>query len=154
MKRQRLDHRRIKIHWPYAVDEVALALTIAKGTVRRWLKGGLQTVDARRPALIRGADLIVYMKSRRRPKQPCPLGECYCFKCRASRKPASGKAEYITLNPVSGNLRATCSSCGSLMHRRTSIAQLDLLRGSLAVAVVEAPPRLIDSPTSSPNDHL
>jgi hypothetical protein len=154
MSRNRPNRRRVKVRRAYTVDEVARTLEIAKVTVRRWLKSGLSSTDQRKPALIRGYDLPDFLKSRAKPKQRCPPGHCYCVKCRSVRKPDGAIAEYIVLTASSGNLRAICPVCGSLMHRRTSAAQLELLRAQLEVTIVEASPRLRDSRQSSTNDHL
>lgn len=151
---RRPDRRRVKLHRSYTVDEVARLLDTAKGTVRRWLKNGLPAIDSQRPALIRGADLQDYLGARVKAKQPCPPGRCYCVKCKAVNAPAGAMAEYVIVNSTSGNLRAICPTCGSLMHRRTSLAQLDLIRREIEVTVVERSPRLREGDKSSMNDHL
>jgi excisionase family DNA binding protein len=152
--KHRADRRRVKIHRSYTVDEAARTLGTTKQTVRRWLKNGLAATDARKPALIRGADLAEYLKARIKPKQSCPPGHCYCVKCKSSNEPAGGMAEYIVITATSGNLRGLCPICDSLMHRRTSMAQLEQIRDRLDVTIVEGLPRLRDSHQSSTNDHL
>ena len=154
MSRNSPDRRRLKLHRSYTVDEAARTLGISKGTIRRWLKNGLHSVDDRKPALIRGSDLAEFLRSRSKPKQPCPPDYCYCVKCRSPRKPAGAMAEYIVLTATSGNLRAICPTCGSLMHRRTSAAQLEVIKTQLDVTIVEASPRIRDSRQPSVNDHL
>ncbi|MDP1602874.1 MAG: helix-turn-helix domain-containing protein [Legionella sp.] len=151
--RYRPDRRRIKIHRSYTVDEAAQTLGTAKGTIRRWLKKGLALVDARKPALIRGLDLAAYLSARIKPKQPCPPGHCYCVKCKAPKEPAGAFAEYIMISATSGNLRAVCPSCESLMHRRTSRAHLEQLRGKLDVTIVERIARIDDSHRPSSIEH-
>ena len=42
----------IKTHRNYTVDEVAKALGVSKGTVRRWIKCGLPVLKERKPMLI------------------------------------------------------------------------------------------------------
>ena len=111
------------------------------------------TTDLRKPALIRGGELADFLKSKAKSKQPCPPGQCYCVKCRSPHKPDGAMAEYIVLTATSGNLRGLCPTCGSWMHRRTSFAQLELIRAHLDVTMVEPLPRLRDSRQSSTNDH-
>jgi hypothetical protein len=94
------------------------------------------------------------MARQGRPKRSCPPGTCYCVKCRDARQPDGGMAEFVAINAKSGNLRALCPECGSLMHRRTSHAQLEAIRGFLDVTIVEAPIRINDSGQHSTNDHL
>jgi hypothetical protein len=113
--------------------------------VRRWLDKGLPAIRDRKPFLILGDDLAAYMAGRARPKRSCPPGTCYCVKCREARQPAGNMAEFVPINAHSGNLRALCPDCGSLMHRRTSASQLAAIRALLDVAIVERQPRLNDS---------
>lgn len=145
MAGHRLDRRRIKRHHSYTVDEAARATGAARGTVRRWLDKGLPAIRDRKPFLILGEDLAAYMARRARPRHTCPPGTCYCVKCRAARRPAGDMAEFVPVNARSGNLRALCPDCGSMMHRRTSTNQLAAIRASLDVAIVEREPRLNDS---------
>ena len=88
----------------YTVEETARCLSIARGTVRRWLKQGLTAIDGGKPALIRGSDLRAYLNAKARPKQSCPPGQCYCVKCKAPKEPAGAMAEYVVMTPTNGNL--------------------------------------------------
>jgi excisionase family DNA binding protein len=153
MARHRPNRRRLKIHRTYTVDEAARVLGVAKGTVRRWHKNGLAAIDTRKPTLLRGLDLLDYLAARTKPKQPCPPGQCYCVKCKAPKLPACGMAEYVVITPSNGNLRALCPTCGSMMHRRTSLTQLNAVRSNLDVTIVDRLARLRDSDQPSTNDH-
>lgn len=137
MTRHRPDRRRIKIHRPYTVDEIARLLGVCRATVRRWIKSGLPTIDKRKPAMVRGVDLLDFLNARARPKRPCPVGQCYCVKCRESRPPDAAMAEFVVLTASTGNLRGLCPACGTMMHRRTSLAQLEQVRTILDVTIVE-----------------
>jgi hypothetical protein len=137
MARHRPDRRRIKMHLSYTVDEAARTVGIRKPAVRRWMKAGLPVIDSRKPALIRGVDLLEFLKARAKPKQPCPPGHAYCVKCKAPHPPDGGMAEFVQLTPTNGNLRGLCPVCGTMMHRRTSLKQLEQIRGDLAVSIVE-----------------
>jgi excisionase family DNA binding protein len=154
MAGHRLDRRRIKLHHSYTVNEAARVIGAARGTVRRWLDKGLPAIRDRKPFLILGEDLVAYMAGRARPKRTCPPGTCYCVKCRDARRPDGNMAEFVPINAHSGNLRALCPDCGSLMHRRTAASQLAAIRAILDVAIVERQPRLNDSGHPSMNDHL
>ena len=52
--------------------------------------------------------------------------------------------DFLPLSQTSGNLRAICPVCTTLMHRRLSVTQLDALRAMLEVSIVEADERLTD----------
>src|SRR5689334_17341015 len=132
MRKGHPNHRRIKIHRSYVVEEIASLLGVHKNTVRRWVKAGLPTCDDRRPILIRGRDLVSFLQARRaRNKRQCRPGEMYCVRCRVPKLPAGDMAEYQQLTEKCGNLMAICPDCLSIMNRRVSVAKLALVRGRL-----------------------
>lgn len=131
--------RRVKRHRSYRVDEAASAVGSCRATIRRWIKEGLPTVRDTRPALILGSDLIEYLE-RKRSGPRCGLAECYCFRCRAPRQPALGMADFLPMTERGGNLRAICSVCGCLMHKRVSLATWKAIQDGLAVQIMERQP--------------
>ena len=138
--------RLVKIHRSYTVEEVARRLNVHKNTVRGWIRGGLPTIDARRPTLITGSDLRRFLEAKsKKRKQPCAPGEIYCVRCRAPKAPAEAIADYIPITSNSGNLRGRCPDCGTLIHRRVSYAKLDDFRTILDVALPQALPSIRES---------
>lgn len=154
MARHRLDRRRVKIHRNYTVEEIARLLGTCRATVRRWLKKGLKSIDGHRPTIVRGIDLLEYLAARMKPKTRCLPGYCYCVKCRTPHPPAGSMAEVKVLTATTGNMRALCPACGTMMHRRVSLAQLDHLRTFLDVSIMQAARPLRDTSTPCPNVHL
>jgi excisionase family DNA binding protein len=145
-KWRRPNPRLTKIHRSYSLDEAARLLRVHKNTIRTWIKQGLPTIDRRRPMLIHGADLSAFLKNRRnRAKQPCPPGHMYCFKCRSPKRPAPGMVDYLPITATSGNLRALCSDCGTLTHRRVARAKLDIIGTNLEIAFPQAVSRIRES---------
>ena len=51
MQKRHPNHRLVKIHRSYTVEEIAELFGIHKNTVRDWVKGGLATSDDKRPML-------------------------------------------------------------------------------------------------------
>jgi excisionase family DNA binding protein len=156
MARSRKPNRRgIKTHRNYTVDEAARLTGYAKGTIRRWIKSGnLPALLDRKPNLILGGDLSDFFSARGHSGAKLQLHECYCFKCRASRAPALRMADYLPLTVSTGNLRALCSVCASLMHKAISLVDLGALAGILEVTVREADRHLTDIASPSLDDHL
>jgi excisionase family DNA binding protein len=155
MAGHRFDRRGIKKHHSYTLDEAAATIGASKSTLQRWVRSNdLPSIRDHRPILILGEDLLEFLNGRVGPKTTCPPGECYCVKCRASRKPAGGMAEFRYAEGKSGNLRGLCPDCGNLMHRRTSLEQLEAIRGLLDVTVVELQQRINDCDEASINDHF
>lgn len=148
------DHRRIKRHRNYTVDEAARSLGVAKGTVRLWIKKGLPVIAEQRPTLILGEDLIDFLVARKRPKRRCALHECFCFSCREPRSPAFDAVEYHPLSATSGNLRALCSACATVMHKRLSVSRLNALKQILEVTILEGQRPLGEIDDPCVNDHL
>jgi hypothetical protein len=150
---RRADWRRVKRHRNYSVEEAARATGACKGTVRRWLKNGLPAVTDRKPALILGPDLIDFLAARQKPKQRCRLHECFCFSCRQPRPPALAEVEFFPLTASSGNLRALCATCTTIMHKRVSTAKLDELRALVTVTIRQASGGLVDTSNPCPGVH-
>jgi excisionase family DNA binding protein len=160
-KRKRRKHtlrpnrRSIKIHRAYTVEAAARVTGCAKGTIRRWIKSGaLPAIIDQKPHLILGADLYDYLKARATPRSKLRLHECYCFKCRAPRSPGLGMAEYLPLTPTTGNLRALCGTCTTIMHKAISLAALAGFADILEVTVRQAPKHITDIVNPSLDDHL
>ena len=59
------NHRLVKVHRSYSVEEISSLLGVHKNTVRAWLKQGLPPIDGRRPTLVHGPTLIRLLKDRR-----------------------------------------------------------------------------------------
>jgi excisionase family DNA binding protein len=99
--------RRVKLHRPYTVEELAAALGIHKQTIRRWIKHGMRPIDSGRPTVLRGHDIRAFLESRHtKAKRPCAPGEIFCFKCRVPKKPAGRVADLEVSRPSIGRLVA------------------------------------------------
>jgi hypothetical protein len=155
MRRRHPNHRLVKIHRSYTVEEIAELFAIHKNTVRRWVKSSLATSDNKRPMLILGIDLVAFLQARRRKnKRPCKAGEIYCVCCRAPRFPAENMVEYAPVTEKSGNLIAICPDCGVIINRRVSLARIDQIRGGMDISFPQALEHLIESPKSTVNSDL
>lgn len=153
--KRRSNHRLVKTHRNYTVDEAATLLGVAKVTVRRWIKcGALPAVTDKKPALILGGELADFLKARSTKGPKLPLSQCYCFKCRTARSPALDMVEYAPLNDRSGNLRALCAKCSTVMHKAISAGALPELERLFDLSIVERQRHLMDTSNPSLNDHL
>ena len=148
---RRFDCRRVKLYHSYTISELSALIGAHKHTISRWIAAGLKTTDARRPLLIHGADFRAFIKAREPIKQPCQLGEFYCFHCRAPKPPALNMADYHPRTPLRGQLSAICSDCGRMIYRATTLAKLGQIRAELDVAFPKAQQRLDDSASALSN---
>jgi hypothetical protein len=108
--------------------------------VRRWVKGGLRTIDSHRPQLIHGTDLIEYLDRRQRGrKRRCAPDQMFCFTCREPRRPAGGCVALVQLSPR-WMVQGPCQICGTQMNRASSARRFAELERTFTVTI--ASPRL------------
>lgn len=149
---KRINPRRAKLHRSYSVTELAERLGVHKNTVRQWIKSGLPVVDGTRPVLILGSDFQVWWSKRSKAaKRPCQPGQMFCFKCRKPKRPALGMVEYIATNAVTGNLKAICETCETMMHQSARLANLTTRMPGMDVQITQAPSRIVERAHPSPN---
>ena len=137
--RRRLNPRLVRIHFSYSINDIVGRFGIHKNTVRNWLKHGLPRIDDARPTLVHGQDLRAFLERRQQArKRKCPPGTFYCLKCREPRPPALGMVDFIEMTVTSGNLKALCAICGTVMNRRAQRARIDAVMPNLTVQFSQA----------------
>lgn len=142
----------IKLNRSYSADELAKRLGVHKNTVRNWQREGLNAIDSKRPVLFHGETVRAFLVKRNASRRcPCPPGTIYCFRCRAPRTPALGMVEYVPNRPASGNLKALCGTCKTIMHRRARKADLAVIMPGLDVQIREGEQHLCGQATPSLN---
>jgi hypothetical protein len=155
MAARRVNPRAVKQHRSYSVPELAVCFGVHKNTVRHWQRDGLTPLDGGRLVLFQGATIRAFLSKRNASRKcPCPPGTLYCFKCRTARPPALNMVDYVPINDASGNVRAMCATCETLMHRRARKAALAAIMPGCDVQFVQAPSRLKGSPKPSLNCDL
>jgi hypothetical protein len=155
MRKRHPNHRHVKIHRSYTVEEIARLLGPHKNTLRQWIKEGLPTSDKRRPTLVLGRDLMEFLQARRaRGKRTCLPGQIYCVRCRAPKFPAGDMADYQPVTEKLGNLVAICPDCDCMINRRVSVAKLGQVRGRLDITLPQALRHLSESNDPSVNSGL
>lgn len=152
MAQRRINPNAIKLHWTYDVSELAACCGVHKNTVRKWRQEGLAPIDERKPILFLGATVREYLKRRNAErKRPCGPGQLYCLRCRHPRPPALEMAEYVPITQSSGNVRAICAVCETLMPRRVALTTILLVMPGIDVQFAERALRLIGSTSPSLN---
>ena len=155
MRKRHPNHRLVKIHRNYTVEEIADLFGIQKNTVRNWVKAGLTTSDDKRPMLILGHDLAAFLRVRRvKNKQTCKPGELYCVRCRAPKFPAADMAEYSPVTEKFGNLIAICPDCYAIMNRRVSLASIGQVCGRMDIRFPQALRHIVESTKPTVNSDL
>ena len=145
MKKRHPNHRLVKIHRNYTVEEIAELFNIHKNTVRSWIKTGLATCDTKRPMLVLGQELTDFLISRReKNKQTCKPGELFCVGCKAPKPPAADMVQYTPVTEKFGNLTAICPDCNAIMNQRVSLAKLGEVCRNLELSLPEALRHIIE----------
>lgn len=130
--------RGVNRHLNYTFDEAAAAVGVSKATIRRRVKAGeLSAIMDLKPFLILGADLADHRRKARVPKRRLGRTEFLCFKCRAPRPAALDVADYIPTSTRTGNLKALCPECATIMNRAISAKALPSFRAVLTIVVRE-----------------
>jgi len=146
MRKRHPNHRLVKIHRNFTVEEIADLFSIHKNTVRAWVKAGLATSDDKRPMLVLGHDLVAFLKGRRaKNKHTCKAGEMYCVRCRAPKRAGGDMAEYSPVTEKFGNLIAICPDCNLIMNRRVSLAKLGQVCGNMDISFPQVQQHIVES---------
>jgi excisionase family DNA binding protein len=147
MPKHRPKWHRIKVHRNYDVAQAAQILGVAKGTIRRWLKhDGLESISSRKPALIHGTTLKAFGQARFKITVKCKLHEFFCFSCKAPELAAGNMADYVARTAKSGNLKAICSICETIMNKHVSTVNLPALAKFLDISIRHASEHLVECP--------
>lgn len=143
---------RVKLRRLYNVRELAKLFGVHKNTIGNWQRKGLKPIDGSKPILFLGAIVRDFQKQRTAARKcPCPPGTFYCFRCRAPRRPANAVVEYYPITATSGNLRAICATCETLVCRRVSRVAVAIAIPGIDVQFPDAKVRLIESLSPSLN---
>jgi len=148
VRRGRIDPRRVKLHFPYTVEEAARALGVHANTVRHWLRDGLAVADDKRPVILNGEAIREFLNARsRRRKQPLSPGQFYCLPCRRAVSPDGDMADLVPDGTGLGTLTGLCPGCGRLVHRRVS---METWRKAAAALDVTIRPEMKRPPADRP----
>ena len=146
MPTRRVNPYLVKLNRSYSASELAICLGVHRNTVRNWQRDGLTPIDRSRPLLFHGQAVRAFLiKRQANRKRPCPPGTFFCFRCRESRRPALGMVEFVELRAGTGNLRALCENCETIMHRRVRRSAISTAMPGIDVQIRQAPLRLSGS---------
>lgn len=140
---RRVNPNRVKLHRSYSVEELARCLDVHKNTVRHWQSKGLEPVEPRKPYLFHGATTREFLAKRNASrKRPCPAGKLFCFRCREPRAPALAMVEFVPMRAGTGNLRAFCECCETMMYRRVRESEIAAIMPCCTVQSAQGQPSL------------
>ena len=125
MSTRRRNPNLAKINRNYTFEELAVVFGVHKNTVAAWVKNGLPCLKERRPFLIMGSDVRVFLqKQRGANKQKCKANELFCMRCKRPTQPAENFVEYVPNSPTKGRLAGFCYRCECVVNKFVSFDSL------------------------------
>ena len=135
---KRPNPRVIKAARTYTIEEAALALGVTPATVRAWVKAGLPLMQSRRPFLILGDGLRLFLTDRAKgSKTPLGPDQLYCFTCKSACMPMGLLVDCIPQTPRTSRLMGLCEACGGTCNRMISNTKIDHFSRIFEVAIKE-----------------
>jgi len=118
----------------YTIKMAARTIGVSEQTFRQWPKDGLRLILDKRPYLVRGADLIDFLKKREKAnKVPTGKGQFYCMTCKAPRDLSEGSVAYKATTAMTGRLSGLCAVCGGKLGQFCNAAKSsDFMAGDAA----------------------
>lgn len=144
----------IKYWYCYTIDEVCRLYPVTKlhpQTVRGWIRAGLNVIDAGKPTLIYGNDLIQHLgKMNERNKCKTQFNEMFCMKCKDA-KPLYQKRIELSHKKQLIHARGICRTCHSTMFKSYKLDDISTINRSFNVVHNLA---LYDSTHSPSQTHI
>lgn len=136
-KRRTYNPRMIKRDFSYTIEEVAALFCLHQNSVRLWLKDGLQPIDAGRPTLIHGSNLIEFVRDRQAArKHPCGPNDFYCCRCRQARRAWENLVDLENRPGGKVLLKAICDVCFGGLNKIGSQSKLEEYRRLFEIQTV------------------
>lgn len=147
-------HKRVRYWFVYDIDDICALFSdfgLHPQTVRKWFRNGLKTIDAGKPALVYGYDLIAHLKKNNNAnKCKTAFDEMYCMGCQDARSIFRNKisveqtAQYL-------KVQGACRECKRVMFKNYKLTDFPALRNKFTlVGVLE----LYDFAVSTGKTHI
>lgn len=124
----------------YDFQQASRIIGVSMSTFRKFPKKGLRVISEKRPKLVRGEDLIMFLqKQAEANRQPCRPEQFYCMRCKGPRNALGGMADYVPTNHLTGRLQAFCESCDGPCSKFASPRTLQHISAKLEIQINEIP---------------
>lgn len=131
MSKRLYPHKRVRYWYAYDIDDICALfsdLGLHPQTVRKWIKNGLKTIDAGKPALVYGHDLIAYLKKNNESnKCKTAFDQIYCMGCQDAR-PVFRNHVAIEQKSQFLKVQGACRECKTPMFKSYKLADFSRLR--------------------------
>jgi len=120
-------------------------------TVRKWIRDGLKTIDAGKPALVFGCDLIAHLKKNNNAsKRKTAIDEMFCMGCQDARPIFRNKIS-VGQNAQFLKVQGVCRGCKRLMFKNYKLSDFSALRNKFTLVGVS---ELYDFAASTDKTHI
>ncbi|WP_108819910.1 helix-turn-helix domain-containing protein [Pseudovibrio sp. Alg231-02] len=127
--------RGIKSFRTYTINEAAGVTGVSPRTVRSWVAKGLAIMDKERPALVRGDDLLDFIKAQRQGrKAKTASDEFYCVRCRQPQQ-AAGRIADCNIKGRRAMLTALCEVCETVLSKPIAEASIPEIAQTLDLTI-------------------
>ena len=154
MSKRLYPHKRVRYWYAYDIDDICALfsdLRLHPQTVRKWIKNGLNTIDAGKPALVYGHDLIAYFKkSNNNNKCKTAFDEMYCMGCQDARHIFRNKVS-VEQKSQFLKVQGVCRECKNPMFKNYKLADFLALRNKFTLVGVS---ELYDFEASTDKTHI
>lgn len=122
----------------YDFKTAARTIGVSLGTFRKYPRRGLRVVVDQRPQLVRGADLIYFLRMQSNAKkQPIQPHQLYCMSCGGPKEALGALVDYIPLTENTGRLEALCETCERPISKFSSPAKVAELSNKLEIITAD-----------------
>lgn len=154
MSKRLYPHKRVRYWYAYDIDDVCALFSdpgLHVQTVRKWIKNGLSTIDAGKPALVYGYDLIAYLKKNNTVnKRKTAFDQLYCMGCQDARCIFRNKI-VVEQKSQSLKVQGICRECKKSMFQNYKLQDLSALKKKFTLVDVS---ELYDFETPIDKTHI
>lgn len=136
---KKLNPNKSKIHRSYTMEEVANLYSINKRTVRNWIQDGLPVIKEKKPFLILGTELRIFIRQKNKSrKRKCKPNELYCFRCRKASLVEATSIHFLRESHGTGRVFGACLQCGVKVHKFYSLRNEEALKVALHKEITDS----------------
>ncbi|MEP7241398.1 MAG: helix-turn-helix domain-containing protein [Devosia sp.] len=152
MPRRQPNPKLAKALFTYSVAEMAALYGCHRNTVRNWFRLGLQPIDDKRPAVVKGDALNAFHSARRLAgKRPCGPLEIYCAPCHKPQRPDGDMVEIEPINSKVWKVSGICPTCNRMLTQRVGAVRLAQFRALDGHTMTKPQVRIGDASAPSVN---
>lgn len=136
---KKLNPNKSKIHRSYTIEEVASLYSINKRTVQNWIQDGLSVIKEKKPFLILGTDLRIFIRLKNKSrKRKCKPHELYCFRCKKASMVQANSIHFLRETHGTGRVFGECIQCGTKVHKFYSLRNEEALKVALHKEITDS----------------